>query len=464
VVVSDEVVQILPETESSRNGDSATPPVRLSPSLPPVVRYASGVLTNVDMQLLHHYQTVTWRSLTLRNDQNILSIHQNLIPRLGMTHPYLLYAVLSITASHTNSLKPSVQMRNLTDVYRQRTITAYNRALSNINSGNYESLLTTSLFMQCLLSYPEPGESDDKLWEWLCSFMSMQQGLRILCSLKWAATIQDLSVAPVFHRELKTLPPAPEILMPEEPCFFKQEDGGDAEEAVPLQRNQSPPMTYDSTFHSNPTPPESPESHSQLRTHDIPLRQNPVSPVSMQSTSPPPPKQPKLFLPPPLLDLLETLARQPSTYTSIPMDIHTPVLLSALHPLPPIFLSLYYFRISPDLYARIVAWPTFLGADFTALIRSNEPRALIILAWWFALLKLVPNMWWLKGMIEWVMDVIERKLRSWGDGRLKECIEGAARVVRVCEESGRERGAREFWKGWDGVEGWPEDEVVVVDE
>ncbi|KAF2196994.1 hypothetical protein GQ43DRAFT_341380, partial [Delitschia confertaspora ATCC 74209] len=195
----------------SPSENSSISPVHLPTptSMLPATRTSSGLLTPIDMQLLHHYHSVTWRTLTLRNDRNILSVHQNLVPQIGMSHSYLLSAVLSITASHRNALAPSKQAAYLADLYRQKAIVAYNRALSNVTAENYESLLTTSLFMGCMLSYPDPRDGEERLWDWVCTFLTMSQGLRILASLKFAASIGSLSVAPVFLRDLKPLPPAP---------------------------------------------------------------------------------------------------------------------------------------------------------------------------------------------------------------------------------------------------------------
>jgi hypothetical protein len=77
---------------------------------------------------------------------------------------------------------------------------------------------------------------------------------------------------------------------------------------------------------------------------------------------------------------------------------------------------------------------------------------------------MVPNLWWLKGLVERVMQVIGRTLESWGDGRLRLCVVVPEKVIQVCEIRGRAEAVREFWKGWDGVEEWKADEVVVMDD
>ncbi|KAH6892878.1 hypothetical protein B0T10DRAFT_481061 [Thelonectria olida] len=63
--------------------------------------------------------------------------------------------------------------------------------------------------------------------------------------------------------------------------------------------------------------------------------------------------------------------------------------------------SLYmYLRegFSPVINLRIISWFTFLPGRFINLARQRRPRALVIIAYYAAFLKLLKSIWWLKGV------------------------------------------------------------------
>ncbi|KAM6506350.1 hypothetical protein FSOLCH5_013337 [Fusarium solani] len=69
--------------------------------------------------------------------------------------------------------------------------------------------------------------------------------------------------------------------------------------------------------------------------------------------------------------------------------------------------SLYmYLRegFSPVMNLRIISWFTFLPRRFIDLARQRRPRALVIIAYYAAFLKLIKSIWWLKGVGERSLD------------------------------------------------------------
>jgi hypothetical protein len=66
---------------------------------------------------------------------------------------------------------------------------------------------------------------------------------------------------------------------------------------------------------------------------------------------------------------------------------------------------------------RVLALPAMTSQKFTELMGAKEPRALIILAQYFAMMKMVEDIWWLKGMAEFELKGIASLLPSewkWG--------------------------------------------------
>jgi hypothetical protein len=134
-----------------------------------------------------------------------------------------------------------------------------------------------------------------------------------------------------------------------------------------------------------------------------------------------------------------------------PIDLHRSTLLPVLHALSPIFLSLYHYRLSTDVYLRIIVYPTFLLPEFLSLMRAREPRALVIIAWWSAFMGFPPNMWWPKGTVQRVLQAVSNIAMRSNSKMLMEAVEGACRITRVMEREGREAAARSIFEGWEGV-------------
>ncbi|KAF2787197.1 hypothetical protein K505DRAFT_421922, partial [Melanomma pulvis-pyrius CBS 109.77] len=422
-VSSGQEYQISPVSEEDFNSS----PIQTPSWLVPAIQTSAGQLTKTDLELLHQYKTITWRSLSVRDEALIDSINREWIPQVAMSRSYLLYTILSISAAHRNILSPSKQAQDLATVYRHKSLTAYNTALQNITTDNYETLLMTSLLMQLLVPPPELPCSDAVLLEWLSTFVAMTQGLRVLASLKWASGIENLSVFPVFRRELRPLPPPPLINTGREDPRMYPRDGPLGE--TPAHPN--PPAMYReeavSAGMDMTNLPFRPQTLMGVSTPHLPPTWR-SKPPTWQIPAP-------AFLPPPLMALLRSLiAPQPP---SSPLDLHRATLLPALHALSPIFLSLYHYRLSPDVYVRIIVLPTFLTPEFLALVRAREPRALVVLAWWFAFVVLIPDMWWVRDVVPRLLQAASNVvMRCWcrsGEERkmLMDAVEGAFGVVRL---------------------------------
>ncbi|KAF2705977.1 hypothetical protein K504DRAFT_414052 [Pleomassaria siparia CBS 279.74] len=412
--------------------------------LVPAAMTAAGQLTPLDLDLLHQYKSVTWRSLSVRTERVVDEINRELLPRIALSHPYLLYTVLSISAAHRNAMYPSKQAQHVSALYRQKAFAAYNKTLESITTDNYEALLVTSLLMQILVPPPEMPCDDAAMLDWLAAFLVITQGLRVLAGLKWASGIEKLSVFPVFKRELRTLPPPPiihRVVLDEPNMYAKAGPVGD----TPEQPN--PPVMY--------------RESAGMDMTNLPFRPQQLMGVSPRHfpTLPPTWRSPHswllpapAFLPPALMALLRSLI-QPDDRG--PMELHRGTLVPSLHALSPIFLSLYYYHLSPDAFVRIVCLPTFLTPEFIALVRQQEPRALVIMAWFFAFIVLVPDIWWLARTVPRLLQATSNSVmrsRSGTDKRLlMDAVEGAFKVVRLVEKRGREVGARSIFEGWEAM-------------
>ncbi|KAF1355829.1 hypothetical protein EJ07DRAFT_131062, partial [Lizonia empirigonia] len=389
------------------NSDDTSTPI--PPWLIPAIQTASGSMSGLDVELLHHYKMFTWRTLAVRDDSIVVLLHKDTIPQLSLSQPHLLYALLGLAASHSNTLVPCKQVEDQALVYRQQTFAEYSKALQNITTENYESVLITGMLLLSLIPPPEQSVVDDNAYlAWMNTFLKMSEGLRILASLRWAAGIEKLSIYPLICRELRTIPPPP-------------------------------------VFHNSDT------RHLHTRVGAVgttPDHPNPPSTYYLLHSGASP-----VFLPPSLMDLLTSLGN--AELDSGPIDLHGNTLYPVLHALSPIFLSLYYYHLNPDFFVRVFVFCSFFMPDFLLLVKHREPRALLLIAWWFALAGLAPRGWWVGQAVERVVKAVGGVVTEKGDRETKRAFEGAERIVSVLGQEGSQAAASSIFDDWTGVD-WNE--------
>lgn len=400
-------------SESSDNGEAQLIPHRPSkyvdfndfscqiPNwLMPAVHAATGQLSVEEIGLLQHYRDHAWPNHTIRKDEIIRQIHQERVPQLGLTQPFLLTALLSLAAAHRNSLQPSKYYADKSLMYRQRAFHAYTKQLQTITADNYESIVLTSLFMLAMTPHPGPDASDEAYFGWVFGVLKLNEGIRILAGLRWDHGIEKFSIFPLVSRELRKLPPPPVI--------------------VGLQ-------TRAGRIGATPEHPNPPSTYCMPKT------------VAAASA---------VFLPPALMALLEDIEHPPDTGL---MDIHGPRLYPIFHVLSPVFVSLYYYHFDPDFNVRCFVVSSFMMPEFLALVKAREPRALVLVAWWFALVCLVPNGWQMFARVR-VVKSLSRMAQQSGDAKVIAALEGPNRLVDVLMEHGAEKAAMSIFEGWEGVD------------
>jgi hypothetical protein len=288
-------------------------------------------------------------------------------------------------------------------VYRQKTFAAYSKALQDVTAENYEAVVITSLYLLRLIPPPGDGSPASAL-DWIDTVLRLNEGTRILAGSRWSKGIEKLSIYPLLCRELRTLPPPPVVSAPGSLLLF-----------TPL---------------------------AKLGT--TPVHPNPPSTYYLQHSDPSP-----MFLPPSLAALLSSLSDSDGSGSS---NEHRDALVPVFHVLNPIFLSLYYYHLNPDVFVRIYAFCSFLMPDFIRLVKSREPRALVLIAWWYALAGLAPMGWWLGDSVRKVIEAVGRVVRQGDDELAKTAFEGSERIVQLFGVEGREAAAKSVFEGWPGIE------------
>ncbi|KAH7139168.1 hypothetical protein B0J11DRAFT_575093 [Dendryphion nanum] len=404
----------------------------------PASHTASGQLGAIEFDLINRFKTDAWCAVTVREGEPAIHyITREWVPQTSIAHSYLLNTIIAISASHSNDMAPSREKRYLADIYRQKAISTYKKALQTITNENYETLLVTAMYMQVLVPIPEFPCSDTALLSWIYTFFNMTQGLRVLASLKWAIGIENLSVFPLFRREILTLPPPPNLAELNDPNLCSN-----AKTIGDCPEYPNPPGTY-----AKPVSPIMDMTNLPYRPLKLMTATPPKLPKSWQGHStwqlPSP-----AFLPPSLMAVLKNLV-EPQENGLI--DIHRPALLPVLHAFSPIFLSLYYYHLSSDFFVRISVLPTLFPRAFLALVKSGEPRALIVIAWWMAFARMLPKVKWMQQTAPRVFQAVSNMIMRSNNKIYMEAVEGAYRICRLVETRGIEIAARGIFDGWDGL-------------
>jgi Fungal specific transcription factor domain len=91
----------------------------------------------------------------------------------------------------------------------------------------------------------------------------------------------------------------------------------------------------------------------------------------------------------------------------------------ALDAMAPLFTCLRENGLGAPLYVRAVSWPSYLTNEFVAFAKESRPRALVILSWYLAVLKLIKGVWWVEGISDPDIDVIRKLV----DPKLQKFLE-----------------------------------------
>ena len=123
-----------------------------------------GNLTVLDLELLHHYSTSTY--LTLSSDPIVRNWLLVNVPQLGFSHPYVLYSVLAVAASHLAHFRPKSRQYYYAEATARHTI-ATSMATPILSAISTESLIPMYAFsiLTMFISFANLIEESDFLFD-----------------------------------------------------------------------------------------------------------------------------------------------------------------------------------------------------------------------------------------------------------------------------------------------------------
>jgi hypothetical protein len=142
-------------------------------------------LTILDLELLHHYSISTY--LTLSSDPVIRNYFLVNVPQLGFSHPYVLYSILALAASHLAHFRPEARQCYYAEATARHTAATSMAAplLSDISATNSIPMYCFSI-LTMFISFASLKEDDDLSFDannvtpsWLTLFRGVRTVLEL---------------------------------------------------------------------------------------------------------------------------------------------------------------------------------------------------------------------------------------------------------------------------------------------
>ncbi|KAL2178837.1 putative transcription factor [Thermothelomyces heterothallicus CBS 202.75] len=354
-------------------GSSGSAPLCRPPPTPSVSQTTPPGHRLLELRLMHHYTAMTCKTFTFTAPVTE-DIWKITVPNLAFSgSQHLADAILAVAALHLRSMMPNdKELIRASHAYMAASLAEYSAALTKgINSSNAESLFLTSaliafqstatrVFMKDEVMVGDDADADANQknrpsgcysipFSWFHSF----QGVKAITAASW----QYLRSSPVVTQVINSQAVLQLDLNAGPKTFFGHLlEGLDEELAamgdVSAASHSSPAATPAGPF---PAPPQPPPPPSQST-----------------SASYQPPNKPAAAATP------ELIASTRQAYQ------HAVAVLNWAHKIP--------HKGAP------LAFPATVSRRFIELLEERRPRALAILACFFALLKSMDSIWWLHGM------------------------------------------------------------------
>lgn len=179
---------------SSQSGSAQTvSPRYYSPSLNP--DHASDWIS--DLELMHHYSTSTF--CTFPASQGALEMFRMEMPRVALSHPYLMHQILALSALHLAELRP-----NLHTAYFQRATRHQNLSISgmrmelsgSVTKSNCQALFASSAMLMASTYASRrytPVTSDCSPIDDMLEIFSLLRGVGLILNMSGEALLNGSS-------------------------------------------------------------------------------------------------------------------------------------------------------------------------------------------------------------------------------------------------------------------------------
>ncbi|PMD28782.1 hypothetical protein L207DRAFT_443499 [Hyaloscypha variabilis F] len=188
--------------------DDVLPSVAQSPSASE--QGTNQTFRDRDLELLHHYSTSTY--LTLTNVKSLLELWRVVVPQLAFSHSFLMHGLLAISACHIAHLRPAAAEYyiRIARYHYASAVSLYRPLLNHLSQENGAPVFAFSALLACLaiampeISHHQPAPPTTAMAYLTNMFdtLGLIRGVKkiVACTWPW---IQDTSVAPLLILNLE---------------------------------------------------------------------------------------------------------------------------------------------------------------------------------------------------------------------------------------------------------------------
>lgn len=359
-------------------------------SLPPPGNSLSPRPRLLELRLMHHYTLHTCKTFTFTAPETE-HIWQVVVPELAYHgHPYLVDAILAVAALHLRSKNPAdKELVQASHNYMGSSLREYSSALTQgINSSNAEALFLTSTliafqstatrtFIKDEVSATMGGPpglgslpSSVGAYSVPLSLFHSFQGVKAVTAHSW----QYIRHSPTVSKIINSQQALQLDFTSEDKGFFGRLLDGIEEEVSSMEARVRPV----------PPPENFPAPANYATAQGLQETYSSLPPGHGQEMAMPPPPRPVPSQHPQLDQSQAQLQQQDAAHTTRQAYQHAVAVLNWAHKIP--------HRGAP------LAFPATVSRRFVELLEERRPRAMVILASYFALLRSLDGVWWLHGM------------------------------------------------------------------
>ncbi|KAL8777211.1 MAG: hypothetical protein Q9194_002684 [Teloschistes cf. exilis] len=163
-----------------------------------------------DMELLHHWSTATYATLTPELDQQ--EMWQTTVIRVGMNHHFLLFEILGIAALHLAVSRPDqkkLYYARATEL-QNNALTGFNNEVIQVDESNCTAILLYSSLLGVHILANRSETADLGLSEYLdhlLRYIEMTRGVRNLVIADWWRFLQASEIQPLTRLSVNDAKP-----------------------------------------------------------------------------------------------------------------------------------------------------------------------------------------------------------------------------------------------------------------
>lgn len=154
----------------------------------------------IKLELLHHWTTVTYATLTPEKDQQ--EMWQTTAVKIGLSYPFLLHEIMAIAALHLSKCKPERREFYHTWATELQTsaLTGFNSVEKQVNESNCAAVLLFSSLLGVHLLADRPSLDDVGLSDYLdhlIKYTGLTRSVRSLVISEWWPFLRDSEIKPL---------------------------------------------------------------------------------------------------------------------------------------------------------------------------------------------------------------------------------------------------------------------------